>query len=440
MLKHRYFTISIIVLLLAAIIGQVYAATAPVMGGASTFAVLGYSTVTNTGSSVIWGDVGLSPNTSVTGFPPGIIVPGASLHVADAEAAQARADATAAYIDLAGQTPCDFEYTGPTDLGGMSLDPGVHCFSESVSIANGTGVTLTGGAGDVYVFKISSTLTAGDSSYVAGGDECNIFWQVGSSATLNSESELKGTIIADQSISMKDGAILYGRALALNGAVTLIDNIIENKSVCSNLNFSGIGVTKAFSPYSIRAGNVSTLTITFTNTTEDTVATLDVDFTDSLPDEVVVADVPNLTTTCGGTASIFMGETVVLPAGSTIPAAAFVDGRFTPGQCTITVDVTSSTVGTYTNEIPVESINTDQGHNIVPASAVLVVRPAPTGDDDDEGETEDEDSGLPAFPGTGSGAPIFSEVSPWSLLIIAGILATALVVGGRSLRRNKRSK
>ena len=149
-------------------------------------------------------------------------------------------------------------YAAPTDLAGMTLVPGVYCFSSSV--ANSGVLTLDGLLTDVWIFKSGSSLTAGPGSSVVGtGSECNIFWQVGSSATLNSTAVFKGTIIANQSISMNNGATIDGRALALNGAVTLINNIIDN-SACSGLGIGGVGVTKLFSPPTILQGNESTLT------------------------------------------------------------------------------------------------------------------------------------------------------------------------------------
>ena len=200
-------------------------ATAPPLGTAQSFAALGGSTVTNTGFSIIRGDLGLSPGTSVTGFPPGVVVPPGTTHVTDAVALGAQNDATTAYNFLAGEA-CDFGPFGPTDLAGQVLVPGVYCFSSSVQ--NSGALTLSGVAADVWVFKIGSTLTTGPGSSVVGsGNKCNIFWQVGSSATLDTTTTVKGTIIALQSISMNNGGILNGRALARNAALTLINDTID---------------------------------------------------------------------------------------------------------------------------------------------------------------------------------------------------------------------
>jgi len=425
--NQKFQAIFIVAVLLIVLVGQVYAlGTAPNLGTATSFAVLGHSTVTNTGSTIIMGDLGLSPGTAVTGFPPGIVVPPGTIYIAEATALGAQNAATAAFIDIGNQA-CDFNYNVPTDLAGENLVPGVYCFSSSVE--NSGVLTLDGLATDVWIFKSGSSLTAGPGSSVEGtGSECNIFWQVGSSATLDTTSISKGTIIANQSISMNNGATLNGRAFALNGAVTLINNIID-ASVCSGLAPGGVGVTKVFSPSRIREGNESTLTITFTNA-NDGDATLIGDFTDQLPQSVVVADSPNIGTTCAnGVPSISQdGSEVTLLGGSIIPAA--INGI--PGYCTLTVDVTSLTVGTYTNVIPSGGLDTDEGTNAALAAAVLIVRSAPS-----EGE---EDVGLPAFPGTGSGAPILNEVFPWNLLLFGGIFVIALVLGVLIFRKAERPK
>ena len=138
-------------------------ATAPPLGTAQSFAVLGGSTVTNTGPTMITGDLGVSPGTAVTGFPPGTVI--GATHAADAVALQAQSDTTVAYNDLAGQA-CDTTFTVPTDIGGMTLMPGVYCFSSSAQLTG----QLTLDAGDdpnaVWVFKMGSTLTTASNSSV----------------------------------------------------------------------------------------------------------------------------------------------------------------------------------------------------------------------------------------------------------------------------------
>ena len=188
------------------------------------FSVLAGSAVTNTGSTVVSGDVGVSPGTSVTGFPPGVV--GGTIHIADGAAALAQATLTAGYIDAAGRS-------GGTavagDLVGRTLTTGI--YTSTSSLANSGDVTLDaqGNSDAVFIFQISSTLTTGSGSHIVlanGAKACNVFWQVGSSATLGTNSVFKGNILALTSITITTGVNLEGRALARNGAVTLDTDVI----------------------------------------------------------------------------------------------------------------------------------------------------------------------------------------------------------------------
>lgn len=196
-------------------------ATAPTLGTASSFAVLAGSTVTNTGPTVVNGDLGVSPGTAITGFPPGIV--NGTQHAGDATAAKAETDASTAYGVLAGQA-CDFNLTGQ-DLGGKTLVSGVYCFSSSAQL---TGTLVLSGTG-TYVFKIGSTLTTA-SSAVVSSSSCNVFWQVGSSATLGTGTTFAGSIIANTSVTLNTGASVTGGTYALNGAVTLGSNTVSAPS------------------------------------------------------------------------------------------------------------------------------------------------------------------------------------------------------------------
>jgi hypothetical protein len=188
------------------------------------FSVLAGSTVTNTGSTTVSGDVGVSPGTAITGFPPGLA--GGTIHKADGAAAQAQAALALGYIDAAGRS-------GGTsvagDLVGKTLTAGV--YKSTSSLANSGDVTLDaqGDPAAVFIFQIASTLTTGSGSHIVlanGASACNIFWQVGSSATLGTNSVFKGNILALTSITITTGVHLEGRALARNGAVTLDADVI----------------------------------------------------------------------------------------------------------------------------------------------------------------------------------------------------------------------
>ena len=202
------------------------AQVAPPLGEAGSFAVLGGSAVTNTGSTVLAGNLGVSPGTAVTGFPPGVVVDG-TIHVDDAVAQQARTDLTTAYNFLAGQAP-DVDLTG-VDLGGLVLVPGVYRFAAGAQLTGTLTLDAQGDPNAVFVFQIGSTLTtasAANVSMINGGEGCNVYWQIGSSATLGTASSLPGSMLALTSITLTTNASLSGRALARNGAVTLDTNSI----------------------------------------------------------------------------------------------------------------------------------------------------------------------------------------------------------------------
>lgn len=197
------------------------------LGTADSYAVLGGQTVTNTGPTVVSGDLGVSPGSAVTGFPPGTVINGA-IHAADAAAAQAQVDLTTAYNDAAGRA-CTTDLTGQ-DLGGLTLVDGTYCFSSSAQLTGTLTLDAQGVSSAVFIFKIGSTLTTASASSVNlinGAQACNVYWQVGSSATLGTTTTFRGNILALTSIALQTGAtIVEGRALARNGEVTLDTNTI----------------------------------------------------------------------------------------------------------------------------------------------------------------------------------------------------------------------
>jgi len=197
----------------------------PATAQLSSFAVLGGSTVTNTATpTVVTGNLGVSPGSAVTGFPPGTVV-GGTIHAADAAAAQAQSDLAVVYTNLA-NTACNTDLTGQ-DLGGKTLTPGVYCFSTSAQLTGTLTLDGQGNPNAVFLFKIGSTLTTASAASVVlinSASSCGVFWQVGSSATLGTGTSLAGSILALSSITLNTGAGVTGRVLARNGAVTLDDS------------------------------------------------------------------------------------------------------------------------------------------------------------------------------------------------------------------------
>ena len=192
----------------------------PSLGSAQSFAVLGGSTVTNTGLTTITGDLGVSPGTMVTGFPPGILT--GTLHAGDPVAFQAQGDLTTAYNACAGAV-VTATLTGQ-DLGGQTLTPGVYFFAASAPLNGVLTLDAQGNPNAVFIFQIGSTLLAAINSSVDvinGAQAGSVFWQVGSSATLAAGVVFRGNILALASITLSAGTQVYGRALARTGAVSM---------------------------------------------------------------------------------------------------------------------------------------------------------------------------------------------------------------------------
>ncbi|MHB1291160.1 MAG: ice-binding family protein [Sulfuricella sp.] len=232
-----------------AVIGTLYGASPasaiPFLGTAQSFAVLGASTVTNTGSTTIWGDLGVDPGSAITGFPPGTVTPPGAIYGPGGMSNLAQSAALTAYNVLF-NLPSTGNLTG-VDLGSYNssnpLLPGVYKFNSSAQLTNDLYLDAQNNLDALWVFQIGSTLTTASASTVnvvngVLGADYGVYWQVGSSATLGTSTAFAGNILADQSITLNTTAtILCGRAIALNAAVTMDTNTISND--CINDNISG---------------------------------------------------------------------------------------------------------------------------------------------------------------------------------------------------------
>ncbi len=208
-----------------------------ILGTAESFAVLGSSTVTNTGPSVITGNLGVYPGSAIVGFPPGIV--NGTIHGPDGVSLQAWNDATAAWNGLKNM-PFTSDLTGQ-DLGNRTLTSGVYYFLTSAQLTGQLTLDAQGLNNAFWVFQIGSTLTTASASSVVlinSGSNNGVFWQIGSSATLGTDTSFIGNILANQSVTLTtDADILCGRAIALNGAVTMDTNDIS--AICDSHGYSG---------------------------------------------------------------------------------------------------------------------------------------------------------------------------------------------------------
>ena len=215
---------------LVTVVGDAAAAARVVpLGAANRFAVLAGSGLRNTGPTTLTGALGTYPTKTIAGI--GAIIGEGANHPGDAVARHAKADLVTAYKTAAGLTPTS---TITADLGGQSLSPGVYGSASSIGL---TGTLILDAHGDRsarFVFQAGSTLTTAPTSQVRlinGAQACNVYWQVGSSATLGAGSSFRGTVLAGTSIAVNTGASVSGRLLALNGAVTLSTSAIH-RSTC----------------------------------------------------------------------------------------------------------------------------------------------------------------------------------------------------------------
>ncbi|WP_179414999.1 LruC domain-containing protein [Mucilaginibacter sp. E4BP6] len=263
----KIFNFLVVSALSCAVTSQVaFAQTAPSLGASQSFAVLAYSTVTNTGNTVVTGDIGVSPGSAITGFNMPGVYTGTFYSGAPTLAGNAQTAAQAAYTNIATQTTTT-DLTGQ-DLGGMTLKPGVYNFSSSAGLTGTLTLDDSADPNGVFIFKMGSTITTASYSKVvmkSGGKGPNVYWQVGSSATVGTYTTFVGNIIATASITMTTGATTTGRLFALNGAVTMDDNTAyasvsqitdtDGDGVADNLDDYPNDPKKAYNNYSSTSGS-----------------------------------------------------------------------------------------------------------------------------------------------------------------------------------------
>ncbi len=284
------------------------------LGTTDGFAVLAGSGITNTGSSVINGDIGTFPTTTTTGFPPGTV--NGTNRGGDAVTQGAKTDLVTAYDDAAGRTPVT---TIPTELGGSTLTHGVYSSAAGTfGITGALTLDAQGDASAVWVFKMATTLTTANASSVVligGAQSCNVFWQVGSSATLGGSTSFRGNILALTSITLVTSATVDGRVLARNGAVTLDTNTIT-RATCAVATPAPATPTPTVAP-TVAPTAAPTVAVTPAPTPAPTVAPTSAPAAATTPTPtapVVVAPVTSLPTTSTGDSSIPLAALLILLA------------------------------------------------------------------------------------------------------------------------------
>ena len=392
--------------------GPALAATAPSLGSASTYGVVS-STFTNANTApqtIINGDVCYTtgPTTPPLTINGTITTPCDPARGGEQGLALANLNGQAC-VSLGAAVTLDSVIIGANPPG--VIPPGCYSSTGAMNVTLGTTVTLNGAG--VYIFRPGGALTTGaNSRVILAGGACasDVFWTpigattLGANAALSPTPTFVGNILDAAGISIGHFANLTGRALAFGGTVTT-DAATITVPTCAAFPGGGTAIpslAKGFNPVSIIAGSVSSLTIRLTNA-NPIVATLSAPLIDTLPAGVVIAPTPNASTTCGGGATVSAtagGTTVTLPAGRSIPGGS-------PGTCTVSVDVTSATAGSYVNTLAAGALQTNNGNNAAPATATLAV---------------------------GGPVPI-PTLSEWAMVLLAALLALA---GFAALRRQER--
>jgi uncharacterized repeat protein (TIGR01451 family) len=374
------------------------------LGTTSTFAVLAGSTITNTGTTTIngdaGGDVGLFPGTVFTGLTD-VTLSGTS-HLADTVANTAKTDLTTAYNDAAGRLPVT---RIPTELGGTTLTPGVYDSADGTFQITGT-LTLDaqGDPDGVFIFKSASTLITADSSKVVltnSARYCRTFWTVGSSATLGTNSQFVGHIFAMTSITAKTGASIQGQLLAMNGAVTLDSNIINNGLCSAPAPGLFINLTKTPSALELTNGP-GPVTYTYNVTNPGDVALGNISVTDDK-----ISTVTYVSGDANSDQMLQKTETWVYTSMMNLVE-----------KTTNTATVTGSANNVVVSDTAVATVNV--------VTMVVVTPPVPS--------TTAPTTTAPVITETVTGGEIPDTATPWYNLLLAGAALILIGVAGKKIR------
>jgi hypothetical protein len=401
------------------------------LASATSYSVLASSTVTNTGATAITGDLGLSPGTSVTGFPPGKIT--GNENVTTPSAAHAEANLTVAYNNASGRSNCAVAVAG--NIGGQTLTPGLYKSTSSLAISSGD-LTLSGGGNPngIFIFQVASALTTTTGRTVIlsdGAQAGNVYWQIGSSATLGTTTVMMGTVMAHDSISMLTGSTLDGRALAETGEVSLAGSTITVPTTST----SQPAYSVTFTESTLATG--TTWSVTYggaqASSTTGTIGFSSVDGTYPFAVSVVgyIANPASGTVTVSGAAASQLIAFTAAAAGSF--TVTFTESDLASGtswSVTFNGTLTSSSTstigftaagGTYSYIVGVVS-----NYRASPSSGVVTVNGA-------------AGSQTITFTST-SPAPSSSGISTADWLLIIGIVVVVAIVGGVAVAMSRRPK
>jgi LPXTG-motif cell wall-anchored protein len=392
------------------------------LGNAGSYVVLAATTVTNTGLTTVSGDLGVSPGTAVTGFGPGIVSNG-TIHSADEHAAAAQASLTAAYNSAAGRAT---NVTVSADLGGQTLVGGVYT-GGALGLTGTVTLDAQNVANTVWIFQAASTLITAPASRVLlvnGANPCNVFWQVGSSATLDTTTTFVGSILALTSIGLNTGATVQGRLLARNGAVTLDTNVITSPDCTPAVTTTAEATSTTAADTTTTEAPTTTVADTTTTVADTTTTVADTTTTTAGTGAVTTTIAPETTTTeaSGGVTTTIAPETTTTAGAGSVTTSTAIAGA---NGATTTAPAPTTTValagGTTTTAVP--AVPNDR---ITPRTPLTPGAPGTPGTPTTPGTPQTP--GSPELPRTGR-----------NVGLLAGIGTLILVLGGVLVRWSRRN-